>query len=260
MSETTETTIAKGTYTIENTHRRNDIFLVNGTLVAGSSEADADPPLEACWTVTPLKNGRYIMSPAAQRNLYASWPADFGLGSEIMASPTPHHWVVREARVKETFVISPGRHHLYWGIEDDDEGTAVTLRYPPTGPGNQWRFCQCLTSTTAMPQNVILPRITDENKYCETETVLTRTQTIEVDDVQPTGSTPVVPQGVVGSPTIQGSKADAQTATTPIPNQRRKVDDVPARSTCAVPQNLIESPKSVVESRTVVDAHYVYPE
>ncbi|TDL18805.1 hypothetical protein BD410DRAFT_460005 [Rickenella mellea] len=208
MSETTETTIAKGTYTIENVHRRNDIFLVNGTLVAGSSEADADPPLEACWTLIPLKNGRYNISPAAKRNQYASWPADFCLGSEIVASPTPHHWVVREARVKETFVISPGRHHLYWGIEDDDDGTAVTLRYPPTGPGNQWRFRPCLTSTPVIPQDVIRPRTADGNPDYEKESVPTRIATATVDDGQPTVSTPVVPQGVVGSPPIDGSKAD----------------------------------------------------
>ncbi|TDL15633.1 WD40 repeat-like protein [Rickenella mellea] len=227
MSETAETTIAKGTYTIENVHRLNDIFLVNGTLVAGTSEADAHPPLDACWMVIPLKNRRYYISPAAQRN------------HEIVSTAKPHQWVVREARVKETFVISPGRHHLYWGIEDDDDGTAVTLRYPPTGPGNQWRFRPCLTSTPVIPQDIIRPRIADENPDYEMATQIT---TVTVDDGRPPSSTQVTPQSVVGSPAIDGSNADSQTATTPIPNLRNEVDDGPARSTCTVPQNLIESP------------------
>jgi hypothetical protein len=44
-----DTTLTTGTYTIENLDRLNDIFLADdksGTLVAGSSELDADPPLK----------------------------------------------------------------------------------------------------------------------------------------------------------------------------------------------------------------------
>ncbi|TDL15631.1 hypothetical protein BD410DRAFT_102340 [Rickenella mellea] len=148
-----ETIIATGIYTIENVDRRNDVFLADdgrGTLVAGSSEDDADPPPEAHWKVTRLRNGRYHFSPAAQRNMYASWPTGLRQGSEIVTSPTPHHWVVTQTRDTEKFVISHVRHQLYWGIEDDEAGTPVRLRHAPTGSGNQWRFHR-LSSTTVTP-------------------------------------------------------------------------------------------------------------
>ncbi|TDL15636.1 hypothetical protein BD410DRAFT_102498 [Rickenella mellea] len=149
-----ETILATGTYTIENVDRRNDIFLADDTLVAGSSELNADPPLDACWKVIRLRNGRFTISLASQQNLYASWPTTLSLGSAIVTSPTPHRWVVREARVKDTFVISHAQHQLYWGIEDDEEVTPVKLCHPPTGSGNQWRFRR-VNSKTVTPQSEI---------------------------------------------------------------------------------------------------------
>ncbi|TDL24405.1 WD40 repeat-like protein [Rickenella mellea] len=181
-----ETTIATGTYTIENVDRRNDIFLADdrsGTLVAGSSEADADPPLKARWIVSQLRNGRYTFSPATQRNLYASWPTGLSLGSAIVTSPTAHDWVVKETRVKETFVISHVQHQLYWGFEEDAQGTPVRLRYPPTGTGNRWRFLPCLESNPDAQRNAI------------------------------------------GSPAISRSEVDWQTASESDLSQSRKLDD-----------------------------------
>ncbi|TDL14070.1 hypothetical protein BD410DRAFT_846379 [Rickenella mellea] len=121
-------TIPTGTYVIENVDRCNDVFLADDgrALVAGSSDADADPPSESCWKLTRLRNGRYLIRHAEQQNRYACWPVGFCQGSEVVTSPTPHHWVVTEAKVKETYVISHARCQLYWGIEDDEEGRPVS--------------------------------------------------------------------------------------------------------------------------------------
>ncbi|TDL15641.1 WD40 repeat-like protein [Rickenella mellea] len=216
-----ETIIATGTYTIENVDRRNDIFLADdrsGTLVAGSSELDADPPLKARWNITQLRNGRYTMSPAAQRNKYASCPTSFSLGSAIVTSLTAHDWVIKETRVKETFVISHVQHQLYWGLDDDAQGTPVRLRHPPTISGNQWRFHR-LSSTTVSSQSLIESRNIDGNVDRQGASIPTRSQAREGVGGQPARATRVVPQSVVKSRAI----ADGHTASSP--NQARDPND-----------------------------------
>ncbi|TDL15066.1 WD40 repeat-like protein [Rickenella mellea] len=237
-----ETTIATGTYTIENVDRRNDIFLAGdgrGSLVAGSSDSDADPPMKARWVLRLQRNGRYTISPAMQRNMYASCPTSCGLRSEIVLSSIDHHWVVKETRVKGTFVISHVLHQLYWGIEDDEAGTPVRLRQPPTGSGNQWRFHPCLGSTPNAPQNVFDSRNIDRNVDSQTATVQTRSRTREVVDSRPSTSTPVVLHSVVGSLAIDGGNIDSQANTATQISE--VVDGRAANPTPVVPQSVIDS-------------------
>ncbi|TDL16457.1 WD40 repeat-like protein [Rickenella mellea] len=174
------TTIATGTYIIENVHRHNNIFLAddgNGTLVSGSSELNADPSLK-------LRNGRITISPAAQQNKYASCPSGFSLGSVIVSSLTASDWLVKEGRVKETYVISHVTQQLCWGVEDDIQGTPVRLYHPATGNGNQWKFRQCLASTPDEPQSVIASPTIDGSEI-DSQTASSHIQPGQVDDGRP---------------------------------------------------------------------------
>ncbi|KAH9923825.1 uncharacterized protein B0H18DRAFT_1120185 [Fomitopsis serialis] len=132
--------LSTGTYVIKNVLSGNSLALLDpndGTSVVGSAEQVGRV---MHWNVVRLGNGKYTVENVEQAS-YANAGPRSPAGGYVVGRGTSQQLAIQETRRKDVYTISPADRTLYfWGLEDGDEETPVTLGTTATDSHNHWQF------------------------------------------------------------------------------------------------------------------------
>ncbi|KZT00969.1 uncharacterized protein LAESUDRAFT_752893 [Laetiporus sulphureus 93-53] len=134
--------IENGTYTIQNAYTHGYITLANnneGTpLNAGSSSSDAN----AQWKVTAVGNGRYKIESIKYSSKFANTGYPGQLQDAVVSKSNVHEFKIVETTTSGQYNIVLTNNDLFWGFDNGEVGTSVTLRQYPTDSSNKWVFAK----------------------------------------------------------------------------------------------------------------------
>jgi len=92
------------------------------------------------WNVTLLNNTKYSIK-NHEFGYYPHCGTRASKGDVIQGKPNMQQLVIKDTRYKGQYTISPSdRTELFWGLEDEELGTPITLRDSSTDQRNHWKF------------------------------------------------------------------------------------------------------------------------
>jgi len=94
------------------------------------------------WQVTQLPNGLYLIQKAGMKEGYAGYDFPPHKGSIVYIGLEGKEWRLSEAPINDNAITiaPPDIGDLFWGLENDEKETPVTLQPVPMDPKNQWMF------------------------------------------------------------------------------------------------------------------------
>ncbi|CUA69501.1 hypothetical protein RSOLAG22IIIB_08508 [Rhizoctonia solani] len=91
------------------------------------------------WNVNKLGNDKYTIRNLGHSN-YATIAARATKEDSVVGGSREKQWVIREARVRGQYNISPSDSDVFWFLEDGESMTPVTVTVTPNNPKSQWKF------------------------------------------------------------------------------------------------------------------------
>ncbi|TDL15058.1 hypothetical protein BD410DRAFT_902791 [Rickenella mellea] len=134
------TVIQTGLYLIRNVKFKNLAILPDANDESAlTANAIIENHGDEKWNITLLGNGNYHLS-NLRNSRNAGCVNRSQKGDGIFGTDRAKQFVIKETRVKNQFTISPTDADLFWGLEDGEESTPITLQLTPTDGKNQWIF------------------------------------------------------------------------------------------------------------------------
>ncbi|TFY68403.1 hypothetical protein EVJ58_g1033 [Rhodofomes roseus] len=132
--------ISTGTYIIRNVFSSNPLALLDpndGSSVIGTAE---NTGRATYWNVVRLGNGKFTIENVENAS-YANAGSRAAVGATVVGRGSSQQVIIVETRKRDVFTLSPADRTLYfWGLEDGEEGTPVTLATTATDSHNHWHF------------------------------------------------------------------------------------------------------------------------
>ncbi|TDL14464.1 hypothetical protein BD410DRAFT_903034 [Rickenella mellea] len=132
--------IPTGKYLIKNAGFKNLAYLPDSNYDS-SLTANASIEIDGAqkWNITQLSNGHYNIQ-NYQNVSFASCGTRAEKGHRVVGRDNAKQWVLTETKIKNQYVISPSDSEVFWGLDNGEEHTPITLTQTPTDPRNQWTF------------------------------------------------------------------------------------------------------------------------
>ncbi|KAH9837983.1 uncharacterized protein C8Q71DRAFT_723224 [Rhodofomes roseus] len=118
--------ISTGTYIIRNVFSSNPLASLELPRTQGAQ------PI--------LGNGKFTIENVENAS-YANAGSRAAVGATVVGRGSSQQVIIVETRKRDVFTLSPADRTLYfWGLEDGEEGTPVTLATTATDSHNHWHF------------------------------------------------------------------------------------------------------------------------
>ncbi|KZT18120.1 hypothetical protein NEOLEDRAFT_1184555 [Neolentinus lepideus HHB14362 ss-1] len=134
-------TIVTGRYTITNVQFSNLAYLPDpnkgSPIVANVPQNSADEK----WNLSELGNGRYTIQNVGHAN-YANTGHQGTVGTQVAGWPDAQQFSIQETNVKGRYTIATTDSRLFWGFNDDQNQTPITLANNAADRRNWWIFAK----------------------------------------------------------------------------------------------------------------------